>query len=82
MKPGEVKECRRRLDLNQVELACLVGVSSSSVMGWEKGRSSPSAWHAGILSALASSPNRASVKRLIYGAGVIKALAWGLAPLN
>jgi len=39
--PHSIKKLRKRLGINQSELARLVGVSPSAVQTWEQGRSNP-----------------------------------------
>lgn len=72
------KEIRKRLGLTQETLALLLGVHPITVSCWERGKSSPNPWCAGLMEQFATIPDPEAVGRLAQARLVTDGLARAL----
>ena len=86
MNAQEIKSLRELLNLNQVQLAQLLGVHPITVSKWERGESAPNGYQAVMLSHFRNGARdnevRTSTESLLIGMGVGVALAFLLKHLT
>ncbi len=56
LKPMDIREVRKKLDLSQSEFALMIGVSLSTLQNWEQGRRRPEGPAQALLKVAASNP--------------------------
>jgi putative transcriptional regulator len=80
MNPHEIAQLRKDLGLSQVDFAQLFGAHFMTVSKWERGLSSPSAYHIVLMQQFRRTADarqavaQEEVKKLLVGAGVVAAL--------
>ena len=56
LKPMDIREVRKKLNLSQSEFALMIGVSLSTLQNWEQGRRRPEGPAQALLKVAASNP--------------------------
>lgn len=56
LKPMDIREVRKKLNLSQSEFALMIGVSLSTLQNWEQGRRRPDGPAQALLKVAASNP--------------------------
>ncbi len=56
LKPVDIREVRKKLNLSQSEFALMIGVSLSTLQNWEQGRRRPEGPAQALLKVAASNP--------------------------
>ncbi|MDF9828543.1 putative transcriptional regulator [Ereboglobus sp. PH5-10] len=79
MNAHDIASLRKKLGINQVELAQLIGVHPITISKWERGESAPSAYQHALLQEFGTAAKdktvQSELKGVLVGAGVIIALA-------
>ena len=79
MHAAEIKKLRDVLNLNQVQLAQLLGVHPITVSKWERGESAPTPYQAALLLQFRDGAKddevRSTVVSILVGMGVVVAIA-------
>ncbi len=57
LKPIDIRQVRKKLNLSQSEFALMIGVSLSTLQNWEQGRRRPEGPAQALLKVAASNPN-------------------------
>lgn len=82
MTPNEIASIRKSLSLTQADFARLFDAHVMTISKWERGAAVPSPYQIALMvqfrqkAAAAEEQERAEVKNLLVGAGVIAALIW------
>jgi len=79
LNASEIQNLRKRLGLNQVELAQLCGVHPITVSKWERGEASPTSYQNALFAQFSEASRQSKVrdtlKDTLIAAGVVVALA-------